>query len=356
MSVSSTVLRPLSLGELLDRAIRLYRKNFAKFIGILAVVQIPLSLLGLLINLFTFSDTAAIAADPSAIQAADPFSLFTPAYFIGIGLSLLLLVITLILVQGIATAALTRLISDTYFGEQYGMLDAYKKIGKSSGALIGTYMLYAFYTFLLLILLIIPCIGWLAAPGALATLSYMVLPLVAPVIVLERYRGRKALRRAWELVRKRFWWVAGFMFILSIFGLVLVGIPNGLITYLMQITIADTIQDARTLYTIQTVLQSISATLFNLLYLPLQLACFTLLYFDLRVRQDGLDLAIQAEEGGESGVPLSDLIARDTAVPQGGLLTWQEFGYFCLFSTVVVGLYFVLVFILLAAASALTGF
>jgi hypothetical protein len=34
-------LRPLRLVELIDQAIHLYRRNFCKFIGIIAVVQIP---------------------------------------------------------------------------------------------------------------------------------------------------------------------------------------------------------------------------------------------------------------------------------------------------------------------------
>jgi hypothetical protein len=38
-------LRPLRLGELLDRAIRLYRANFLTFIGIIAVVYVPLMVL-----------------------------------------------------------------------------------------------------------------------------------------------------------------------------------------------------------------------------------------------------------------------------------------------------------------------
>ena len=40
-----TTLRPLRLGELLDRAIRLYRANFLTFIGIIAVVYVPLMVL-----------------------------------------------------------------------------------------------------------------------------------------------------------------------------------------------------------------------------------------------------------------------------------------------------------------------
>ena len=39
------VLRPLRLGELLDQAVRIYRRNFLTFIGIIALVYIPYSVL-----------------------------------------------------------------------------------------------------------------------------------------------------------------------------------------------------------------------------------------------------------------------------------------------------------------------
>ena len=38
-------LRPLRLGELLDQAIRLYRRNFITFVGIVAMVYVPLMIL-----------------------------------------------------------------------------------------------------------------------------------------------------------------------------------------------------------------------------------------------------------------------------------------------------------------------
>ena len=38
-------LRPLGPGELLDQAIRLYRRNFLTFIGIIAVVYVPVMVL-----------------------------------------------------------------------------------------------------------------------------------------------------------------------------------------------------------------------------------------------------------------------------------------------------------------------
>ncbi|MCP4424404.1 MAG: hypothetical protein GY803_07935, partial [Chloroflexi bacterium] len=50
-------LRPLSIGELLDQVIRLYRRNFLTFIGIVALVQMPLTLLQWVMTLATFGSS-----------------------------------------------------------------------------------------------------------------------------------------------------------------------------------------------------------------------------------------------------------------------------------------------------------
>ena len=46
------VLRPLSLGEVLDVAIALYRKNLVTLVGIVAVVSLPLLLIQVVATLF----------------------------------------------------------------------------------------------------------------------------------------------------------------------------------------------------------------------------------------------------------------------------------------------------------------
>ena len=52
---TASPLKPRGIGELLDQAIRIYRRNFLTFVGIVAIVQIPLTLLGLLSGILTFS-------------------------------------------------------------------------------------------------------------------------------------------------------------------------------------------------------------------------------------------------------------------------------------------------------------
>ena len=117
-------LRPLRLGELLDRAIRLYRANFLTFIGIIAVVYVPLMVL----------QTAASALVSRSMFAgfSTPEEIFSNStYWIGVLSTIVLSLLQFVLVQGIATGALTRAVADNYLGRKIGILDAYRGIGKS---------------------------------------------------------------------------------------------------------------------------------------------------------------------------------------------------------------------------------
>ena len=60
------MIRPMTLAELLDRSIRLYRQNFLKFIGIFAIPYIPLMLAQGGLSFFTSTSMlSGIKTDPS---------------------------------------------------------------------------------------------------------------------------------------------------------------------------------------------------------------------------------------------------------------------------------------------------
>lgn len=355
MSVTSEFrLRPLSLGELLDQAIRLYRRNFSKFIGIIAIVQIPLTLLSIVVNLLTFDDFYSLYTDPTRVSpSTDPFALFTPGYFLGIGSTMLVGLISFLLVQGVAAGALTRLVSDTYLGNPGSPLDAYRRIGKRWLPLVGTLVLFVGVLAIVFLWLLIPCFGWLTGPGMFVVLGGMILPLVAPVVVLEHSSGAGAVRRAWELVRRRFWWVIGFMFILYLFAWVVISGPTSLFSLALNYVLPSTGLSDEIVSRLSTVLQSLVALLFGLLYQPLQLACITLLYFDLRVRQEGLDLMLQAEGQEGKALNLSELIAQAPAAPSTRLLTWAEFGYIVLIAVGFIAIYLVILLVIFGALFAM---
>lgn len=336
-------LRPLGLGQLLDQAIRLYRRNFLKFIGIIAIVQIPLTLLQMVSALLTVGGMSAPFDSDSNI----PTDLAEILGFVGLGGTILVAIVTFVLVQGVATAALTRAIAGSYLGESVGMLEAYRKIGRSWVSLIGALLLTGLIAIGLLIWTLVPCIGWLTGLGMLVFLSLVITPLIAPIIVLEKQAATEAVRRAWDLARRRFWWVLGFVLILVLFGQLIITIPVVLITYLFQFIVGGGPFAMSTTETmIQTVTQSLSQLGLSVIYLPLQLTAITLMYFDLRIRTEGFDLAVLA--GSVSGVQTDvDTVTVEAPQPEkGNLITWNEMGYFALIEIGAVALYFVFVMVL----------
>jgi hypothetical protein len=175
-------------------------------------------------------------------------------------------------------------------------------------------------------------------------LTVMVLPLIAPVVVMENFGARKSIRRAWELVRGRFWWVFGFIILLFVFNWAVVGGPAVLTVYLVNFVLPENIiANAETLYNIQVSIESLVSLMFQLLYLPLQLTCLTLLYFDLRVRNEGLDLILEDDEARTEEIPLRDLIAETTTVPSTPLLSGREIANFAILTFGLLAVYVVLV-------------
>lgn len=324
-------LRPLTLGEILDRAVRLYRHNFLDFIGIIALVQVPLSIFQLLLSIASINNPASLPSQvPSSEQAL--VNLLNSGYLGRVAIELGLLLVSFILVQGVATAALTRAVADNYLGRKTDMFQAYQRVGNSWVRLIGVVILLLILTIALLVWIIIPCIGWISGPGLIIYVAGVVGPLVAPVVVLENL-GTSAIRRAWELVRRRFWWALGFMIILAIFNQLIIAGPSALVTLILQYILKNPNTENYNL--IQTLAQTLVSLGTSLFYLPLQLAAVTLLYFDLRVRTEGFDLTVLA--GTAPSGDASALAGQGGPVISTPLITGGELGNFVMLSLLTYG-------------------
>jgi len=348
-------LRPLGLGQLLDQAIRLYRRNFFVFIGIVAIVQVPLSLFQTVLSLLTFGDF--FAQLQSGQPPDDPFALFDSGYFIGLGGSILLGIISYFLIQGVAAAALARAIAQGYLGESIGILEAYHKIRSAISPLIVALLLAIVLIIGLIIWFIIPCVGWITGAGMLAFFGFVIFPLIAPIVVLERKKGAEAIARAWELARRRFWWVLGFVLILTIFSQLIITGPVALVSFLFQFLGGSSFTSASTstLFTLQTIVQALVGLIFSLVYLPLQSTGITLMYFDLRVRTEGFDLALLAEGDSIDKLDIIDITSQTPPLERGKWITMAEIGYFALVSLGALALYILLVVIFGAIGLAILG-
>jgi hypothetical protein len=362
MTATTLSLRPLGTGELLDRAVRLYRRHFLTFIGIIAIVQVPLVLLQTGFSLLT-------------IQGVTGASDFSDTTFLAgsIG-SMVLAILSLLLVSSLGTAALTRAIANSYLGQPVTLAGAYRQIGKSWLVLVLALLLIFLLGILLSLWWLIPCIGWFTGLGMLLYLSLVISPLTAPTVVLEKQRARAAVRRAWDLSRRRFWPVVGFVSVLFIFNLIFTTVPALLVSFLLEFGMDSAMGSFAQQQMVSTLVSSLTTLVFSLIFLPFQLTAMTLLYFDLRIRTEGFDLALLArsvdlpvpqEEGlaGELAVrmepaaaaDLTESIAEAPAPEREPLVTGRELGYFLAITLTLGVLYSVLVFGIGLLAAVATG-
>lgn len=335
-------LRPLRLGELLDQAIRLYRQNFLTFIGIIAVVYVPLMVLQ--------TASSALLSSSMLRGFSTPEEIFTnSAYWIGMLSTIILALVQFILVQGIATGALTRAVADNYLGRKTSILDAYRGISKSWLPLLGA-LLFIGLMFIIFTLwwIIIPCIGWFTGLGMIVFLMAAVNPIVPSIVVLEGQGVVDSIRRAWSLTRRRFWPVLGYIFVLYLFSLIIVNGPLA-ITNVALAQLLQSFDDPTTTLVVTSIIQAIVSLVFILIYYPLQMTAFTLIYFDLRVRTEGFDLALLTMNKSELMDP-SQAMATPVPLSNERLITGADLGNFAILTLVGAGLYIFLISFIMGGA------
>lgn len=309
-------LKPLTTSQLLDRAFRFYRSNFFLFVGIITLPQIPLAITTIFASIWMAN------VDPSLFTDFTPETISSGVSFFLIAFSIAGLTFLAIL---IAVAALSRAVFESYSGRVIGIAQAYSKIGRSWVSFLGVFFLSLLIVFFLFLIFLIPCIGWIMAiPGSgFVTFLYLVLiPLSVPVLTLEKKGAAQGLRRAWELARRRFWWALGTVLLIWLLTWSITFGPATLVQGLLFSMV-----DSVGLTTI-TVLQQLILFLIRIIVLPIPILSFILMYIDLRVRTEGLDLALAIAEE-ETEVSEFAMFAVDLPSPSTNWNpTGAEIGYF----------------------------
>ena len=120
-------LRPMSIGDMLDAAFRLYRQHFLTFIGIVALLQVPMAMLQFAAQLPYMQALQRFTARPPVLApGANPLDIFPfaqllPYYALIFGLS----IFQYLLVYNLMTGALANAISRSYLGQPISILSAY---------------------------------------------------------------------------------------------------------------------------------------------------------------------------------------------------------------------------------------
>jgi len=280
-------LRPLSLGEILDRTFTLYRSHFALFLGITAIPQLLVLALQLT-QLFLAGSPRGLpgsATNPVALPAAAPVAAGA-SVVVGL-LGAVVGTIAYLLSQGATVSA----VADLYLGRTPTIGASFQKVRRDLGTLFGVAMLNGLVVLVGFVLLILPGIYMLCR-----------LMIAVPAAVLENLGPRSSLDRSFALTKDS----AGRAFLILLLYFVL------LFTFLALFQVPATMGLAaargnpamvRLWLAITQVLASIGAVLVA----PVLTIATSAFYFDLRVRKEALDLQVMLNPGGEissvGGVP-----------------------------------------------------
>jgi hypothetical protein len=247
------MLRPLTVGEILDTSFSLYRRHF----GALATVALVCTGIPLVLRMF--------------LEASGGFL---------VNLTLgILYALSLVVLNLVATAATVFIVSESYLGRPLSARDALRRSTPYMGRILVCSLLMGLAVMLGFLLLFIP--GVILVVG---------LALAIPAVVLEpRTSASGALSRSWELTRGARWRIFG----LGITLLVLLYVPVVAITGLFALLLP---QSAGMFGggSLGMVMAIAVAGLVQMFIYPLFYCVLTVTYYDLRVRKEGFDLELLA--------------------------------------------------------------
>ncbi len=301
-----TSLRPLSLGEILDRTAQLYRTNFVLFAGIFA----GYCGIGLAMNLLLIGLEELLKTQQGTTMAATMVLITLAAA----GLELLILYLLI----GPVIAAISRAVAWVHLGEPATIRGAYASVLPRFGSYLRLMTITAFQIWTPFVLLYVAFFGTLTFYGkglgnhavahatnpqslaviGIASVAFILLlfPVLAytllmtlryslalPACVLENLAARKAIRRSIELSRG----ARGRIFVL----LLLIGaIKMGLVLVTQCFVFVAAFRNHGQLGPGISAISQIISFFTGTFLGPIGATGITLFYYDQRIRKEGFDI------------------------------------------------------------------
>jgi hypothetical protein len=257
-------LRPLALGEILDVAIKLVRRNWRTLGLAVLVVSVPVAVISVLITASTTTYDAALD-----VRSPDDGT----AYDAGVFVNGILQVVLYLL----ATVACFLAIADAYMGRPPDWRSSLRFAAQRTPVVFVMSILY-FVGLLAGVFAVVIGAIFLAVRWSVAM----------PALLLERRGPVGALGRSWRLV-KGFWWkcfgtlLVAYLLV-TLLSFAVGGVVGGILAAIASV---DSV--------LGVVLQEAVGVVVQIFTLPLFAAVTVVLYVDLRVRKEGFDLALMAD-------------------------------------------------------------
>lgn len=287
------VLRPLSVGDIIDRTLRLFRANALLFIAIAVLPSLIVEVLQRATGVsqtFDLNDIrGALTAAPGQAPAlprvrVDP-ALATAVAIISVAISL---------IQG---AALIEAIGQRYLGRAISAREAFER-GLRAVPRLALSAIVIVVAFVLVFVVAAAALAVLnsAAVTAIAVVvgsialffvlpwAFLSLAVVGPAIVLEGLGPIAAIGRSFHLMDRSRLRTLGLYILIGIISSIL-GLIFGVV-FLVSFVSEPTLQG---------VLQALATVASGAVSGPLLYGALVLLYYDLRVRKEAFDLQLAAE-------------------------------------------------------------
>jgi hypothetical protein len=310
-------LRPLSLGELLDRSFSLYRRHFWLFVGIMALPSLIALAFGVVVAVFNPQPVNPESVAAGETQPAE--ILGAVAWFVAAMIGML---IVYFIAYAVALGATTVAVSELYLGRSITIRAAYAPLRGKVGrlalllVLLGVRMIgVLFLGFLAVgiavavgmigspILGVLVMLGGMAAAVALWVWVILRYAVSVPAAVLEDETATSAIQRSIDLTRGSLGRVLVLLLFTMIITYAVLAIFQG--PFLIAAAMAGPETSGGVWFNL---LGTITGSIGGAFTAPLMIVAFAVLYYDLRVRREGLDLQLMLsnlEAGTGIAAPIS---------------------------------------------------
>lgn len=302
----SLSLVPLTVTDLFDEALDLYKRDFALLAGIVAVVHVPAVILSWLI--YRWLDLEHLTRGFSSASAEQQiFAVLGAMAASAVG------AIGFGFVSVLESGALTVAVSERYLGRDISVLGAYRYTLRRVFSLVVTWGG----------LLVLLGLAWALVAGAFSLLAAVVLSEVlkvsdsvtgyamavvggiagafvlvlcvalcvylTPIVVVEGLGYLTAVQRNWALVRRRVWrlWITLLMMVVATSVM-----AASIMWSLQMLTSAFVFPMLNTGSLTEEITNAVIGAVVTMFFIPIGLVYITLSYYDARVRREGFDLAL----------------------------------------------------------------
>ncbi len=308
MATSAFDLEPMSVGDILDRTVRLYQRSFLHTVGIVAVpylLIIPLAA--------TLGSVVWIKPAPALLR--NP-GLIAGAVLVALGFGLVF-----IWLNFMSMGALARSVSERYLGRVPSFGGCYGPVVRRTGALLWAYSLSSLLgggVFLLGVIapmaiaiavgqtsiLLLVVFGIVAIAGVVVSVRiFLRFFIITQVVVIEDVRGRGALRRSWTLMKGN----ENRAVLISLFGIV----ASYIVSWVLNLPVYMVAPKGSGPASV--ILGAVGWGLGQVVSIPFMSIPLTLLYYDSRIRKEAFDLEMMAQNLGVSAA--TDTLLMADALP-----------------------------------------